>query len=146
MIYIHIRRWKVYTVLVRVHPDKFTEVYYRGISGGYGNLAVYRLIWLYRLPPECFTDNIFYNRLPFKNYRLNRKIVKQKRNRMQESLPVWVTAYKNYRRSALPPKKYTVFKPRYRLSKPCLTCLKKNQNAPRPSEHPPVRGGKCQNV
>ena len=26
-------------------------------------------------------------------------------------------------------------------------CLKKNQNAPRPSEHPPVRGGGgCQNV
>ena len=25
-------------------------------------------------------------------------------------------------------------------------CLKKNQNAPRPSEHPPVRGGRCQNV
>ena len=25
-------------------------------------------------------------------------------------------------------------------------CLKKNQNAPRPSEHPPVMGGKCQNV
>ena len=25
-------------------------------------------------------------------------------------------------------------------------CLKKNQNAPRPSEHPPVRGKKCQNV
>ena len=24
--------------------------------------------------------------------------------------------------------------------------IKKNQNAPRPSEHPPVRGGKCQNV
>ena len=24
--------------------------------------------------------------------------------------------------------------------------LKKNQNAPRPSGHPPVRGGKCQNV
>ena len=24
--------------------------------------------------------------------------------------------------------------------------LKKNLNAPRPSEHPPVRGGKCQNV
>ena len=24
--------------------------------------------------------------------------------------------------------------------------LKKNQNAPRPSEHPPVRGKKCQNV
>ena len=23
--------------------------------------------------------------------------------------------------------------------------LKKNQNAPRPSEHPPVRGKKCQN-
>ena len=23
---------------------------------------------------------------------------------------------------------------------------KKNQNAPRPSEHPPVRGKKCQNV
>ena len=29
-----------------------------------------------------------------------------------------------------------------------LSCLflKKNQNAPRPSEHPPVRGKKCQNV
>ena len=26
------------------------------------------------------------------------------------------------------------------------TCLKKNLNAPRPSEHPPVRGKKCQNV
>ena len=25
-------------------------------------------------------------------------------------------------------------------------CLKKNLNAHRPSEHPPVRGGKCQNV
>ena len=25
-------------------------------------------------------------------------------------------------------------------------CLKKNQNAPRPSEHPPVKGEKCQNV
>ena len=25
-------------------------------------------------------------------------------------------------------------------------CLKKNMNAPRPSEHPPVRGEKCQNV
>ena len=25
-------------------------------------------------------------------------------------------------------------------------CIKKNQNAPRPSEHPPVRGKKCQNV
>ena len=25
-------------------------------------------------------------------------------------------------------------------------CLKTNQNAPRPSEHTPVRGGKCQNV
>ena len=24
--------------------------------------------------------------------------------------------------------------------------LKKKQNAPRPFEHPPVRGGKCQNV
>ena len=24
--------------------------------------------------------------------------------------------------------------------------LKKNLNAPRPSEHPPVRGEKCQNV
>ena len=24
--------------------------------------------------------------------------------------------------------------------------LKKNQNAPRPSEHPPVMGEKCQNV
>ena len=27
-----------------------------------------------------------------------------------------------------------------------ILCLKKNLNAPRPSEHPPVRGGKCQNV
>ena len=27
-----------------------------------------------------------------------------------------------------------------------LQCLKKNLNAPRPSEHPPVRGKKCQNV
>ena len=26
------------------------------------------------------------------------------------------------------------------------TVFKKNQNAPRPSEHPPVRGEKCQNV
>ena len=25
-------------------------------------------------------------------------------------------------------------------------CLKKNLNAPRPSEHPPVWGKKCQNV
>ena len=25
-------------------------------------------------------------------------------------------------------------------------CSKKNQNASRPSEHPPVRGGECQNV
>ena len=25
-------------------------------------------------------------------------------------------------------------------------CLKKNQNVPRPSEHPPVRKKKCQNV
>ena len=28
----------------------------------------------------------------------------------------------------------------------CLYFLKKNLNAPRPSEHPPVRGEKCQNV
>ena len=27
-----------------------------------------------------------------------------------------------------------------------LLFLKKNQNAPRPSEHPPVRGKKCQSV
>ena len=27
-----------------------------------------------------------------------------------------------------------------------IGCLKKNLNAPRPSEHPPVRGKKCQNV
>ena len=27
-----------------------------------------------------------------------------------------------------------------------INYLKKNQNAPRPSEHPPVRGKKCQNV
>ena len=27
-----------------------------------------------------------------------------------------------------------------------INCLKKNLNAPRPSEHPPVRGEKCQNV
>ena len=26
-----------------------------------------------------------------------------------------------------------------------IMCLKKNQNAPRPSEHPPVRGGKMSN-
>ena len=26
------------------------------------------------------------------------------------------------------------------------TVFKENQNAPRPSEHPPVRGKKCQNV
>ena len=26
------------------------------------------------------------------------------------------------------------------------SCLKKNHNAPRPSEHPPVWGKKCQNV
>ena len=25
-------------------------------------------------------------------------------------------------------------------------CARENQNAPRPSEHPPVRGEKCQNV
>ena len=29
---------------------------------------------------------------------------------------------------------------------PYLRTLKKNLNAPRPSEHPPVRGKKCQNV
>ena len=28
----------------------------------------------------------------------------------------------------------------------CVVFLKKNLNAPRPSEHPPVRGKKCQNV
>ena len=28
----------------------------------------------------------------------------------------------------------------------CCCCLKKNQNAPRSSEHPPVRGKECQNV
>ena len=28
----------------------------------------------------------------------------------------------------------------------CCCCLKKNLNAPRPSEHPPVWGKKCQNV
>ena len=27
-----------------------------------------------------------------------------------------------------------------------FACLKKDQNAPRPSEHPPVRGEKSQNV
>ena len=33
------------------------------------------------------------------------------------------------------------------LSESSIESLKKNQNAPRPSEHPPVReGGKCQNV
>ena len=31
-------------------------------------------------------------------------------------------------------------------SSACSCCLKKNQNAPRPSGHPPVREGKCQNV
>ena len=30
-------------------------------------------------------------------------------------------------------------------SREFVTCLKKNQDAPRPSEHPPVRGEKCQN-
>ena len=30
----------------RVHPANFTAVNYRRNSGGYGNLAVYRLIWL----------------------------------------------------------------------------------------------------
>ena len=29
---------------------------------------------------------------------------------------------------------------------PSTRSLKKNQNAPRPSEHPPVKGEKCQNV
>ena len=29
---------------------------------------------------------------------------------------------------------------------PQILFFKKNQNAPRPSEHPPVRGKKCQNV
>ena len=33
-----------------------------------------------------------------------------------------------------------------RLKEERLVSLKKNQNAPRPSEHPPVRGKKCQNV
>ena len=31
-------------------------------------------------------------------------------------------------------------------SKVFMSLLKKNQNAPRPSEHPPVREEKCQNV
>ena len=31
-------------------------------------------------------------------------------------------------------------------SRTVVRCLKKNQNAPRPSEHPPVRGENCQNV
>ena len=56
-----------------------------------------------------------------------------------------------------PPMPATVSKPSPRLSPSiffvfvsptCSSCgcLKKNQNAPRPSEHPPVRGKKCQNV
>ena len=32
------------------------------------------------------------------------------------------------------------------LSLELCRCLKKNQNAPRPSEQPPVMGKKCQNV
>ena len=32
------------------------------------------------------------------------------------------------------------------LQTPDCACLKKNQNVPRPSEYPPVRGKKCQNV
>ena len=36
----------------------------------------------------------------------------------------------------------------FHLFLPCFGfyCLKKNQNAPRPSEHPPVMGEKCQDV
>ena len=33
-----------------------------------------------------------------------------------------------------------------RLARSARGCLKKNLNAPRPSEHPPVWGKKCQNV
>ena len=33
-----------------------------------------------------------------------------------------------------------------RAKKIVVCCSKKNMNAPRPSEHPPVRGKKCQNV
>ena len=40
--------------------------------------------------------------------------------------------------------RYVPWKQTIRLVYP--SCLKKNQNARRPSEHPPVRGGKCQNV
>ena len=42
----------------------------------------------------------------------------------------------------------TVFMPLFYRStdQPVFKCLKKNQNAPRPSEHPPVMGEKCQNV
>ena len=32
-----------------------------------------------------------------------------------------------------------------RLFAAAAVCIKKNQNTPRPSEHPPVMGGKCQN-
>ena len=32
------------------------------------------------------------------------------------------------------------------MNLPLLLLFKKNMNAPRPSEHPPVRGKKCQNV
>ena len=32
------------------------------------------------------------------------------------------------------------------VTESCCCCLKKNLNAPRPSEHPPVWGKKCQNV
>ena len=34
----------------------------------------------------------------------------------------------------------------YLTSSQSVLCLKKNQNAPRPSEHPPVMGKKCLNV
>ena len=36
--------------------------------------------------------------------------------------------------------------PGFRGGVHCTVFLKKNQNAPRPSEHPPVRGKKCRNV
>ena len=45
--------------------------------------------------------------------------------------------------SSRPPPRWTSI---FHFSYFCTMCLKKNLNAPRPSEHPPVRGGKCQNV
>ena len=105
----------------RVHPRNFTAVNCRGNYGGYSNLAVYRLIWFYRLPPECLPGNTF---LPLTVRKLPGKLKIAKKN---------VTVCWNYRQSGLPPtkitaglryqhpKQITLFEARCRLSDPCLT-------------------------